>query len=52
MTPGERARIRERVERSCTAQGIPLVVPADVAAAVAQLMAGARIGRGDDGQAA
>jgi hypothetical protein len=52
MTPGERARVRERVERTCAEQGIPLVVPPDVAAAVARLLVGARVERGDGGRAA
>jgi hypothetical protein len=50
MTPADRARVRERVEQSCAAQGIPLVVPPEVAADVARLVAGAPVeteGRAD-----
>ncbi len=39
MTPDELARVRERVEQTCAAQGIPLVVPSDVAAQVAGMVA-------------
>jgi len=39
VTPDELARVRERVEQTCAAQGIPLVVPPDVAAQVAGIVA-------------
>jgi hypothetical protein len=39
MTSDELARVRERVEQTCAAQGIPLVVPPDVAAQVAGMVA-------------
>jgi hypothetical protein len=44
VTPPDRERVRALVERTCAEQGIPLVVPADVAAEVARLVAGARVG--------
>jgi hypothetical protein len=43
-TAEERAQVRSIVERSCAAQGVPLVVPPDVAHAVAALVAGRRPG--------
>jgi hypothetical protein len=52
MSPAERERIRALVQRTCAEQGIPLTVPPDVAAAVARLLAGARLERRDGGQAA
>jgi hypothetical protein len=39
MTGEERARVRQVVERTCAAQGIPLAVPQDVARAVATMIA-------------
>jgi hypothetical protein len=39
VTAEERARVREIVERTCKEQGIPLVVPAEVCAEVARLIA-------------
>jgi hypothetical protein len=36
----ERAHVRALVERTCAAQGVPLVVPPDVAQAVATMIAG------------
>jgi hypothetical protein len=41
MTPAERDRIRERVEKTCAEQGIDVIVPPEVAADVARLLAGA-----------
>jgi len=38
VTPDELAHVRERVEQTCAAQGIPLVVPPDVAAQVAGML--------------
>jgi hypothetical protein len=52
MTRADRERVRALVERTCTEQGIPLVVPTDVAADVARLVAGALVERGGDGRAA
>ena len=52
MTPADRERIRALVRRTCAEQGVPLVVPADVAADVARLLAGAWVERGDDDRAA
>jgi hypothetical protein len=52
MTAAERERVRALVEQTCTEQGIPLVVPAAVAADVARLVAGAQVERGDGGRAA
>jgi hypothetical protein len=52
VTAADRERVRALVERTCAEQGIPLVVPADVAADVAKLVAGARVERGDGGRAA
>jgi hypothetical protein len=52
MTPGDRERIRLLVKRSCAEQGIDVIVPPEVAAEVARLIAGGRLGRGGDGRAA
>jgi hypothetical protein len=43
MTPADRERVRALVERSCAEQGVDVIVPAEVAAEVAQLVAGARV---------
>jgi hypothetical protein len=40
MTGQERDQVRALVERTCAAQGVPLVVPVDVAQAVARMIAG------------
>ena len=48
MTPRDRERIQALVERTCAEQGIPLIVPPEVAAAVAQLLAGAWVERGGE----
>jgi hypothetical protein len=47
MTPADRERIRALVRRTCAEQGIPLVVPADVAADMARLLVGDRVERGE-----
>jgi hypothetical protein len=52
MTPADRERVRALVEQTCAEQGVDVIVPADVAADVAKLVAGARVGRGDGGRAA
>jgi hypothetical protein len=40
VTAEERAHVRALVERTCAAQGVPLVVSPDVAQAVAAMIAG------------
>jgi len=48
MTAAERECVRALVRRTCAEQGVPLVVPADVAAHVARLLAGARFEGGGE----
>jgi hypothetical protein len=46
MTATDRARVRAIVERTCAAQGVDIVVPPDVAADIARLVASARVEAG------